>query len=60
MVRLTVFNALGQNVSTLVSEQQSAGSYSYQFQAQGIPSGIYFYKLESNGQVRTNKMLLIK
>lgn len=60
LVRLTVFDILGREVSTLVNEVKPAGSYDVSFNAKELASGVYFYKLESNNNVKTHKMLLIK
>ena len=64
-VSLKIFNALGQEVSTLVNENLSAGLYDYDFNAAGINSGVYFYKIEAvgiNGNefVDIKKMMLLK
>ncbi|MEP7146079.1 MAG: T9SS type A sorting domain-containing protein [bacterium] len=57
---LKVFDVLGNEVATLVNEKQNAGSYSVEWDASNFSSGIYFYKIESNGFVQTNKMTLLK
>jgi hypothetical protein len=60
-VKLTVYNTLGQQVSTLVNSQLAAGSYSYRFDAaRNLSSGIYFYTLSTNNFTQTKKMLLLK
>lgn len=59
-VKLTVFDVLGKEIQTLVNEQLSPGSYSYDFDASHLPSGIYYYKIESNEFTQTKKMVLIK
>jgi hypothetical protein len=59
-VTLEVFNMLGQRVKTLVKTKQDAGSYSVQFSAEGLSSGIYMYRLQSEGFVQVNKMVLLK
>lgn len=59
-VKLTVFNSLGQKISTLVSEELSAGLHSFIFDAKNLPSGTYFYTLETNNFTQTKKMTLIK
>jgi len=59
-VNLIVYNTLGQVVSTLVNKHQTSGKYSVQFDASNLPSGVYFYKLESNNFVKVNKMLLLR
>ena len=57
---LTVYNVLGQRVATLVDKYLSAGSYKYNFNANNLSSGIYFYKLQSNNHSEIKKMLLQK
>ncbi|MEO8665767.1 MAG: T9SS type A sorting domain-containing protein, partial [Ignavibacteria bacterium] len=59
-VKLTVHDALGNEVTTLVNEKQNAGSYELEFDGAGIPSGIYFYKLEADDFIETRKMILLK
>ena len=59
-VRIEVFNALGQKVSTLVDEQQSAGRHIIQFNASQLSSGVYFYKIESGSFTQVRSMVLIK
>ena len=60
MVKLTVYNLLGQEVKTLVDEQRQAGSYTELFNASGLNSGVYFYELRVNEFVITKKMQLLK
>ncbi len=59
-VTLKVFNVLGEEVATLVNEQQNAGKYSVNFQESNLSSGMYFYKIESGNFTDTKKMLLVK
>ncbi|MEJ2052269.1 MAG: FG-GAP-like repeat-containing protein, partial [Calditrichota bacterium] len=60
-VTLEIFNILGKEVATLVSGKLSAGSHSYQWsKTEGMASGIYLYRLEADGFVRTRKMILMK
>jgi hypothetical protein len=59
-VTLKVYDILGQEVVTLVNETKNSGSYIVDFDGSSISSGMYFYKLESNGFVATKKMMLIK
>ena len=60
LVNLVVYNTLGQVVAELVNEHQSSGKYSVQFNASNLPSGIYFYKIESGSFSKSMKMLLLK
>jgi hypothetical protein len=55
-----VFDALGREVSTLVSEELAAGSYSRQWNAAQLPSGVYFYRLHAGAFVETKKLILQK
>ncbi len=60
MVKLTIYNMVGQKVATLVSSRMSAGSHTITFDASKISSGVYFYQLRSGNNVVTRKMTLIK
>ena len=60
-VTLKIFNVIGQEVATLVSDRLSAGSHSYEWsRSEGIASGMYVYRLEAEGYVETRKMILLK
>ncbi len=59
-VRLSVFNVLGQEVQTLVNEVQHAGFRQIEFDGTGLPSGIYFYKLQAGSYIATKRLLLMK
>lgn len=60
VVSLTVFDASGREVANLVSGFMNKGIYSYDFNASGLSSGVYFYKLKAEGFEQTKKMLLVK
>ena len=60
VVSLKIFNSLGEEVSTLVNEEKTAGSYNVEFNATGLPSGIYFYMLRAGNFIETRKIVLIK
>ena len=60
MVSLTVFNAIGQQVATLVNERKSVGTYEVGFNAENLTSGIYFYKINVGNFSETKKMILMK
>ena len=59
-VNLEVFNNLGQKVMELVNGQQSAGLHTATFDASGLSSGVYLYKLTTPSFTEAKKMLLIK
>lgn len=59
-VKLTIYDILAREITTLVDEYKSAGSYKVDFNASGLSSGTYFYQLESNGSIKVRKMMLIK
>ena len=55
-----IYNAQGEEVSTLVDCWMSAGEYSVRFDAQDMASGVYFYRFSSGSFTRVKKMLFIK
>jgi hypothetical protein len=59
-VTMKVFNQLGQEVAVLVNKSMNAGSYSVDFDASKLSSGVYFYKITTGGFAQTKKMLLVK
>ena len=60
LVKLKVYDILGNEVATLVNEEKSAGSYEVEFSGENLPSGIYFYKLQAGSYVETKKMVYLK
>jgi hypothetical protein len=60
MTRLSLYNALGENVGTLLSKEMPAGFHQFNFDASGLAAGVYFYRLESNGGLQVKKMMLVK
>jgi hypothetical protein len=59
-VTITIFDVSGKQVGTLVDEFMQPGTYTMPWNAQGLASGVYIYKMESGSFVQTNTMLLIK
>ena len=59
-VSLKVYDLLGREVATLVSEIRPAGNYTVRFDAAGLGSGVYFYTLSSGGFSQTKKMMIVK
>jgi serine protease len=59
-VYLKVYDLLGNEVATLVNEEQSAGSYRADFSGAGLSSGMYIAKLQAGNYTKTIKMTLMK
>jgi hypothetical protein len=60
MTVIRVYNILGKEIETLVNEKLNPGTYEVIFNASQYPSGVYFYRLISDGYNETKRMLLIK
>lgn len=66
MVRINVYNNLGQKIKEIVNEFKTTGKYYVEFEGSSLSSGIYYYKIEvdlagqANGFIQTKKMILIK
>ena len=59
-VSIKIYNTLGQEIAIIVNEHREKGYYSFNFDAHMLPSGIYFYRIESNDFTDMKKMVLIK
>jgi hypothetical protein len=59
-VSLKIFNLLGEEVATLISGHRDAGTHSVQWDAAGLPSGVYFYRLQAGEFVETRKLVLLR
>ena len=59
-VSLKVFDLLGKEVATIVSEEMSAGTYSRQWNAVTMSSGVYFYRLQAGSFIETKKLVLLR
>ncbi|MGB5847989.1 MAG: T9SS type A sorting domain-containing protein [Ignavibacteriaceae bacterium] len=59
-VTLKVYDVLGSEIITLVNEEKPVGSYEVEFNAAGLPSGVYFYQLNAGEFINTKKMILLK
>jgi hypothetical protein len=57
---LKVYDALGQEVATLVNEVQGPGTYTVSWDATGFTSGVYFYRLTAGSYVETRKLVVAK
>jgi len=59
-VVLSVFNTLGQEVSTPVNQKQKAGFYEVRLDGSMLPSGVYFYRLHADDFIKTKKFTIVK
>jgi len=59
-VKLVVYDILGRQVATLVNDTQRAGTYKVTWNAGGLASGVYFYRLTAGSFVDTKRLLLLK
>ncbi len=59
-VTLKIYNALGEDVAVLLDKELRTGTYEVEWNATGLPSGVYFYQLKTEGFLETKKMLLLK
>ncbi|MCI0474331.1 MAG: T9SS type A sorting domain-containing protein, partial [Ignavibacteria bacterium] len=59
-VSLVVYDITGKEVAVLVNEELQAGSYEVTFDASGLPSGVYYYRLSGSNFTESKKMMLVK
>jgi hypothetical protein len=59
-VSLIVYNTLGQQVATLVQGEQDAGYHEVRFDASGLSSGVYFYRLQAGTYIETRKLVMLR
>jgi hypothetical protein len=59
-VKITILNAIGEEVAVMLNEEREAGFHQVEFIATNLPSGVYFYQLKAGNYVDTKKMILLK
>ena len=59
-VKLTIYDVLGRQIKTLVNQEKPAGNYEVEFDGTGLPSGVYFYRIEDGKFSDTKKFILMK
>ena len=59
-VSIKVYDLLGREIATLINEKKTAGNFEVEFDANDLPSGIYFYQIKSGNYSKTRKMILLK
>jgi hypothetical protein len=60
VVKLVVFDILGREVALLVNERKALGGYDVKFDASGLSSGVYLYRLTAGSFVQTCKMVVLR
>jgi hypothetical protein len=59
-VKIIVYDVLGRKIETLVNKHNKSGNYEIEFDGSSLPSGIYYYQLNSESIILTKKMVLLK
>jgi hypothetical protein len=59
-VSLKVFDVLGREVARIVNEERQPGEYTERWDASGMPSGVYYYRLRAGAYSETRRMLLVR
>jgi hypothetical protein len=59
-VKITILNSIGEEVALLVNEEKESGYHTIEFNAAGLPSGVYFYRLKAGNFIETKKMILLR
>ncbi len=59
-MQLKIFNVLGREVATLVNEVKQPGTYTVQWDASGMPSGVYYYRMQAGTYTKTRRLILLK
>lgn len=59
-VTIRVFDILGREVATILNDIKPAGTHEFEFNASGLPNGIYFYQFQAGAVVETKKFVLLK
>ena len=60
IVKISVYDILGREIAVLKNEKQTAGTYNIEWNASNFASGVYIYKIETDGFVHSRKMILLK
>jgi WD40 repeat protein len=59
-VKITILNTIGEEVTVVLNEERESGFHKVEFNAENLPSGIYFYRLQAGNFIETKKMVLMK
>ena len=58
-VQITIYNHLGEQIE-LIQQKQSSGKQQIVWNAKGLPSGVYYFRLQADGKVATGKLVLVR
>ena len=59
-VRLSLYNVLGNEITVLVDDDMAPGEYDIVLDARNLSSGVYFYRIQTEGFIRTKKLMVLK
>lgn len=59
-VQLKIYDVLGREITSLINKEQKSGNYKVEFNANNLPSGVYYYRLQTDGFVETKRMILLR
>lgn len=60
MVSLRIYNIIGEEIAVLVNSVQPAGNYTLEWNASGLSSGLYIYRIEAGTYISVKKLILLK
>ena len=60
LVKIRIYDILGREIIKLVNEEKPAGTYELTWNAENLPSGIFFYQLRTNSFIENKKMILLR
>jgi len=58
--KLTLLNALGEEIAVIVNEEQDKGYHKVEFNGSNLPSGVYFYRIQAGNFIETKKLILLR
>ena len=60
LTRIIIYDPLGREIEKLINKELEAGYHEIEVDANNLPSGVYFYRIQSGDFIRTKKMILLK
>ncbi|MCB0731428.1 MAG: T9SS type A sorting domain-containing protein, partial [Ignavibacteriae bacterium] len=59
-VRIDLYDILGRKVKTVINKEMNSGNHFVSLSSEGLSSGVYFYRFQSNDSMQTKKMIILK